>query len=337
VGSAGVIARALALAAVVLLCAAVAPAFAQAATSTPGSVPPTEEQFDPGEAQEVEGTEPESEGETTEEPLDNETPATTEEEGHLSNETIQQAGWGSAEDQPAPAKEAEAAQDCQGAPPPVSKMLGLPATLAVREEGSLAWLVLAISGGALAVAGVAYVIRRQRGPTAARGTLETVATVVGILGGIAGLAAQFVPGVGVEESPAPRATMAVKDVNQRIMHDEYARKMRSERPRGADRREVGNVIWLEINLEGYREKDPVLQYALYDPGAGGALLPGTAKQVPIPAAEADTETRLLPVWVGYPLSEEFEAAFRLLDGNAVEAIAATGKMQASKYRYACPS
>ena len=211
-------------------------------------------------------------------------------------------------------------------------MLGLPGSVSGSEGGSLGWLVLVIAAGALAVAAIAYGLRRRRHP---RGSLETVATVVGILGVIAGIAVQFVPGVGVHQTPAPKASMDVRDVNARIPHVEYARKVRTELPRPEDRREVGNVIWLEIHLEGYRDKEPYLQYGLYDPDAGDALLPGTAAVVPIPHSDEDVQTQFVPIWLGYPLSERFKAAFRLLDGSRVQAIAESDRMRSSKYRYSC--
>jgi hypothetical protein len=302
------------------------------AAQTPAA---SDEVFDPGQTQEVQGTE--AEEASSDEPL---TPEDSEEtaEEEPSNETIQQAGWGSAADQTPEAKRVEAQEDCQsGAAPPISRMLGLPGSIGGSEAGSVGWLVLAIAAGALLVAGIAFALRHRRGAPAPRGSLETVATVVGILGAVAGLAVQFVPGIGVHEPPAPAATMLVTDIHTRITAAEYARKTDSDPPPEEDRRQVGNVVWLEIQLEGYGDKDPFLQYGLYDPDAGGALLPGTAKRVPVPPSEdQDKETQFLPVWVGYPLSERFVARFRLLDGNRVQAMASTPRMKASEYRYSCP-
>ena len=323
------------LAGVLLLGPGALPAHAQqTATPTATSVPAEEETFDPDMSEEPTGTQPEEA--TSEEPIDpEEATSPDEEQEEISSETIQQAGWGSAADQTPEAKRAEAEDDCEGAAPPTSRMLGLPGSVAGSEGGSLGWLVLLIAAGALVVAGIAFAIRRRRGPSAARGSLESVATVVGILGGIAGLAVQFVPGVGAHEPPAAAATMTVRDVNARIPHAEYTRRVNAELPPPEDRREVGNVVWLEIHLEGYRERRPVLQYGLYDPDAGDALLPGTAVIVPIPHGDEDVQTQFLPIWVGYPLSEQFKASFRLLDGDRVQAIAETGEMKASKYRYSC--
>jgi hypothetical protein len=47
------------------------------------------------------------------------------------------------------------------------------------------------------------------------------------------------------------------------------------------------------------------------------------------------ETLFVPIWVGYPRSQSFEAQFRLLDGEQVQQMASTGKMAGSSYRYSC--
>ena len=307
----------------------------EAATPSATSSVPEGEVFNPDLSQPVDGTQP-AEAETDEPPEGDDAETAEEEPEVLSSKTIRQAGWGSAADQTAKAKHTEAEKDCEGTPPPTSKMLGLPGSVRGSEGGSLGWLALVIAGGALSVAGIAYWVRRRRGPSTPRGSLESVATVVGILGAIAGLAVQFVPGVGVHETPAPAAKMTVRDINARIPRLEYAKKVKSKKlPKGEDRREVGNVIWLEVRLEGYRDKNVFLQYGLYDPGAGNALLPGTAVVTEIPHGDADVETHFVPIWVGYPLSPKFQAAFRLLDGDRVQAVAETDNMRTSKYRYRC--
>jgi hypothetical protein len=319
-----------------LLVASAAAAFAQTDTPTPTVTAEPDTQFDPGETTTESGTE--AEQPTTDEPIDAEEAESTE-ETEVSDETIQQAGWGNAANQTTEAKEAEAEQDCAaGAAPPISRMLGVPGFVSGDEGGGLGSLVLVIAAGALVVAGIAFALRHRKHTPQPRGSLETVATVVGILGAVAGLAVQFVPGVGARETPAAAASMAVNDVNARITHVEYARKTNAELPETReDRREVGNVIWLEVHLEGFRDENLFIQYGLYDPQAGGALLPGTAKRVPLPVdPDSDQETRFVPIWVGYPLSEKFVAGFRLLHGDQVQAMAATGHMRSSQYRYSCP-
>jgi hypothetical protein len=48
--------------------------------------------------------------------------------------------------------------------------------------------------------------------------------VIAILGGVAGLAVQFVPGIGIDRPPAPEALMHVREVHARITHGEYTDK-----------------------------------------------------------------------------------------------------------------
>jgi len=326
----------LALLTIGVVCAV--PATAQDATPDAAGSPPAdvETPFDRSPT-EVPDTEPSLA--PSDQAIDAETDKEVVSEGDkktvLSDDTVQQPGWGSAADQSQEAKRDEAEEDCEGARPPVSQMLGLPSEIVADRGSTLGWLILATAAGALVVAGLAYGMRRRRGGSGSRGTLETVATVVGILGGVAGLAVQFVPGVGVQERPAPAATMAVSDVNARITHLEYTRETNGEELAPEDELEVGNVIWLEIHLEGYRDKLPSLQYALYDPDAGRALLPGTPAEVRLRRVDADAETRFVPIWVGHPQSKRFQAAFRLLDSERVQAFAETGEMRASRYRYSC--
>jgi hypothetical protein len=258
-----------------------------------------------------------------------------EEEPQTADKAVQQPGWGNARDQKRAVRLEEANQDCRRTPPPTSSMLGYPGTVAASEGDPISRLLLIFALGALLVAGVAYLIRRK-GKATERGSLETVSTILGILGAVAGLAVQFVPGIGVHEKPLPAVSMKVRDITPRIRHAEYARKTHSKRRlRGVDGREVGNVIWLEIHLEGYQDKELTLQYASFDPEANHALLPGTAIRAPLPHGDDDAETQFVPIWVGYPLSEKFEAAFRLLEGGRVQALAQTSEMRSSKYRYSC--
>lgn len=190
------------LAVLLLLGALAGPASAQvSAVTTPSESLAEGEAFDPGLSEDMAGTE--AEAPASDDPIDpaDATRSEGEDEETTSNETIQQPGWGSAADQTPEAKRSEAAKDCDGTAPPTSRMLGLPGSVSGSEGGSLGWLVLVIAAGALAVAAIAYGFRRRRHP---RGSLETVATVVGILGVIAGIAVQFVPGVGVHQTPLPR-------------------------------------------------------------------------------------------------------------------------------------
>jgi hypothetical protein len=96
-----------------------------------------------------------------------------------------------------------------------SKMLAIGGTLPRDEGGSLGWLALTIAGGAAALALAAFLIRRGKpgeGSTAP-GPLEVTATLVAIFGGLAGLAVQFIPGVGVHQPVPTEATMEVREVH----------------------------------------------------------------------------------------------------------------------------
>lgn len=160
--------------------------------------------------------------------------------------------------------------------------------------------------------------------------------VVAIFGGLVGLAGELGARIAPETSSAPEATMTVREVHPRITRLDYARKTGSRVPlTKEDQREVGNVIWLEIHLEGYRDHRLDVQWGLYDADAGEALLPTTAKRARINVRAADVQTDFVPIWVGYPQSRRFEAQFRLVERGAVRQMAATGLMRGSKYRYAC--
>ena len=130
--------------------------------------------------------------------------------------------------------------------------------------------------------------------------------------------------------------MTIREVHPRITRGEYADKTDAKvRLTPEDKREVGNVVWLEIRLKGYRDKRLDVQWGLYDLDAGEALLPATAKKIHLDLEPADVQTLILPIWVGYPLSERFEAQYRLLEDNQVREMTATGVMRGSEYRYAC--
>ena len=186
---------------------------------------------------------------------------------------------------------------------------------------------------------LAFVIwrrRRRRGSSEPRDALETISTVIAIVGGVVGLAVQFVPGIGIDDPPPPEAHMDVREVHARITHGEYADKTRTaDRLSAADRREIGNVVWLELDLKGYRDKRLGLQYGLYRPSAGGALVPGTAREIDLTTERQDVESSFLPIWVGYPKEGKFQAQFRLIQNEQVRQITATGQMRGSQQRYTC--
>jgi hypothetical protein len=248
-------------------------------------------------------------------------------------------GYSNAANQKTAEKRREADRDCVPDRPGVSAMLGVDGTAA--GDKSHAWVLplLVVAFAAVLIALGAFLLRRHNrtpdGKRPERGTLETVATIVAIFGGLAGLAGQMGARLGAD-APPPAAAMTIREVNPRITRAEYAHKMGSTVELSPeDAREVGNVIWLEIDLEGYRDKTLRVQWGLYDLDAGEALLPTTAKITKVAVEPADVQSAVIPIWVGYPQSARFEAQFRLLDGLSVRQMASTGVMRGSRYRYAC--
>lgn len=248
--------------------------------------------------------------------------------------------------QPKDVKAMEAKQSCAQPRPPTGRMLAVGTTVLSRDRGTLATWAFVLGAVALLITSVGFLIRTGRLKTFARsGPLETTSIVVGITAAVVGLAVTFVPGVGVDEHPPPEAAMSVREVHPRITHGAYVdaiaaaqRRHRSPTAKldGFDRREIGNVVWLEFRLTGYRRRQLALQWVEVDRSADKkALIPGTSKSTPLPTGDSDQQTVFLPVWVGYPNRQRFEVQFRLLDGDQVRQLAKTGPMRAAAYRYVC--
>jgi hypothetical protein len=253
------------------------------------------------------------------------------------------SGAGSAQLQSPAAKKREAAAACvpRARALPISSMLGLPGSVGSDESASWGPLLLAVALGSSALAGVIWWRRFRRGRSESRDPLETLSTIVALVSTIVGLAVTFVPGIGIGEPPPPEAQMKVREAYARITHGEYAKKIGTSVGRtNEDKREVGNVVWLELQLKGYAKKPLRLQYGSYHAGGGGALLPGTTQEIPLGQKRDDIETTFLPIWIGYPRRtpgvHQFEAQFRLIDpGGRILQMAATDPMGASQFRYAC--
>lgn len=254
-------------------------------------------------------------------------------------------GYGNAEQQPPATKRAEINRACATPDrPPTSHMLGLPGLRPANESGSWVPILIAVAFGAALFATIAFALRKSAAEARRPGLLEGVAGLVAICTGLAGLAAQFVPSAAVKDRPAKATTLLVRDVKQRITRNEYLSKMdlspadwakvrRKFSP--ADLEELGNVVWLEIGLTGFKDQRVWLQYGLYDLDARGALLPATQRTVALTQPEHDAQTTFYPAWVGYPRSARFKAEFRLLDSNGLQELAATRPMNGTRFRYAC--
>jgi hypothetical protein len=245
-------------------------------------------------------------------------------------------------------KKAEATISCASGPPPTGRMIAVGAAVTGEDgERPPTWPFI-VGGVALVLLAIALLaVTHRLGEFVKRGLLETVSIVAGIAAALGGLAVAFVPGVGVEKHPPPEATMTVREVHPRITHGEYARAVSTRRldrrpaPRKLgplDRREIGNVVWLELRLSGYRRRLLTVHWSEFDRTAANnkTLIPGTSKTAPLRTGDSDRQTFFLPVWVGYPNRAKFEVRFRLLDGRQVRQLARTGAMNAPEYRYACP-
>jgi hypothetical protein len=250
---------------------------------------------------------------------------------------------GNAAMQPPRAKEQEAKVSCDLTTQPTSQLLAIGGSVESDPPRSWTALALVIFLGAAVVAAAAFALRKRasRGGagSGSKGMLEVVATVVAISAGVAGLAAQFVPGIGVHDAPPPEASMQVRDVNARITRGDFAHAVNVDQPPSTvDRREIGNVVWLAIHLKGYRGKKLTLQWGSYDVDHGGAFVPGTDKTASISVTgDSDAQTLFQPIWVGYPKKAQFQVEFRLLDRGQVREIASTDEMRGALYRYSCPS
>ena len=251
---------------------------------------------------------------------------------------VQRAAGDNAALLPDPVKQREARERCVAG---TSRMLASGGSQRMDDARSWAWLPFLIAAVCAALGLGAFAIRHRKSQSAAGqpppSLLEVTATIVAICAGVAGLAAQFVPGVGVDDEPAPAATMQVRTVNARITREEFARRVGVEPPGSPlDRREVGNVIWLQIQLRGYRGRRLGLQWGSYETKPGAPLVAGTTYDAPIEVSEdSDEQTLFQPIWVGYPSLKRFHVQFRLLQRGEVREIASTGPMRGNLARYAC--
>ena len=183
-----------------------------------------------------------------------------------------------------------------------------------------------------------FLARRQKAQNDQEraGLLEIFATVIGICVGAAGLATLFVPDLAADEPPAKTVEMSVRSVNTRIRHDEFVRlEAPATELKGDDRREVGNVVWLQFHIVGYRGTKLRLQWGSFEHRVGGALIAATSATTEFTPPRDDV-VHFQPVWVGYP-NVNFRVEFRLLlqrTGQLLE-MAKTDEMNGALPRYAC--
>ena len=204
---------------------------------------------------------------------------------------------------------------------------------------SFPWTTIGLmaAGAGVMLAAVA-VARRRRREGASGGEIEIAAATVAILGGLAALAGQFY-GVGHKERPPPQALATVREVYARIPLGEYLEAMRvpAQHLDEADRRELGNVVWLQIDLTGYGDARRVtLDYASYGAESGSGELPATRGAARLDLERRDHQKQFYPVWVGLP-TVRYQVQFRILDPrtDAVQAMTSTGAMRGEKHRYVC--
>lgn len=246
-----------------------------------------------------------------------------------------------------PVKRREARVSCAAHQPRPSDMLAVGSGVAGTSHRSLTWLLAAIAALAALVALVAVAARRRREARTADGDgereppkpktpLEIVSSAVAILGTLATFGVAYL-GTGVKDRPPPSIEMKVREVHARITHGRYAKKMgESAGVRGLDRREIGNVVWLELHFAGYRDADLQLQYAAFEPRPGEPLIASSAKTVGIHVdGRSDVHTEFWPIWIGIPRVPRFRAEFRILDHGQVRQIASTDEMRGIAYRYTC--
>ncbi len=204
---------------------------------------------------------------------------------------------------------------------------------------SYAWLAYVIFGTCLLLVAGGALVRwyRSRRPSAGGkekiGLLEVVATIVGICAGVTGLVSWVAPDLVAHAEPPKQAEMTVQSVNARIRHDRFV-KTESQRTalHGNDRREVGNVIWLDLHLLGYRGTKLRLQWGSF---AQRALIAATTEYTTF-TPPTDDVVQFQPVWVGYP-NTQFRVELRLMldkTGQVIQ-MAKTGEMNGKVPRYAC--
>jgi len=250
---------------------------------------------------------------------------------------------GVAGSQPASQREREYVQSCADkALWPVSPLAAIAGSNVTDRQDRWPWHLLVVALLIL-IAAFAVRARRRRGTKQGPGmsNLEAGATIVGIAVALPGIAGLFFPGIGSQHHPPARATMVVRDVQARVTRGEFITHAippqgRPKLAHSFDRQEIGDVIWLQLGLDGFRGDALTLTWASYSRPGGYSLIPKTDDALEIRVGKHnDAETRFLPVWVGLP-KYAFQVRFRLIDERReLREVARTGDMRGSQLRYAC--
>jgi hypothetical protein len=156
-------------------------------------------------------------------------------------------------------KQKEHRKSCQAGSRNAGFMPRVRADLIPYDKGG-SWTRFALTLGALAALlfGVALALARhasanKRDPPQAKSLLENAGMVVAVCGGVAALASQFIPGIGVHTRPVPQADMVVRKVDARITRQDFMSAVGPGRTvKGLNGEEMGNVVWVKLHLRGYR-------------------------------------------------------------------------------------
>jgi hypothetical protein len=215
-------------------------------------------------------------------------------------------------------RRASAERSCERA-----RSRGVPAgaqfAVVLKRPAQWPYLLLAFAACAAGVYIAVLVRRRRRTMHSQRvdqGLLERFSGLVALATGVLTLITQFFPGVGVNDRPRPSAAMTVRQVDAHITRDRFERAagVRRRLP-VASRDELGDVIWLELKVAGYRGRPLVLTLEKAEPGYDAAAIPATQRQVRlINPDDADAVRIWLPLWVALQ-RERFQVRFYLTEGN----------------------
>lgn len=256
---------------------------------------------------------------------------------------------GVAGSQPEAQRRSEYVRSCAGKVKtlwPISQLGAIAGSNVTDRQDRWPWYVLALAGVIVVLASAVWAGRRHQArrhneQPPAVGLLGGTAALVGLLVALPGLVGLIFPGVGTQHHPPAQATMVVREVQARITRGEFIRHAvaRAERPtlkHDFDLLEVGHVVWLELDLSGFRGDDLKLTWASYSRPGGYSLIPKTDDDMDVTVGKhSDAETRFVPIWVGLP-KYEFQVRFRLIDARRqLRQVARTGDMRGSRLRYAC--